>query len=363
MRSLMTGLRRGWASLAAGRRAVDERGATMVLTVLALAGMMGMAAIVLDIGNARRNRQGLVPGTDAAALAAAQFYVDTPGATNCTAIATTYLTANEPSATLTSCSAPVNVGPDRFAVTVSGQADSQTWFGSVIGSGGDISLDATSSALWGRPDQISGLRGIGFCIDSPNDWAAGPPTLADIIYSPTPGADVRIEIPGDNPLGHCGPFPFHWGLIDFDLGSTSFSDYGDWIRDGYQNPISMRDHSTSNCVFHPCTPGNAVPPPTDSGFWTIQAAMSDLRSSGEYAAFPVYNYSETVGIGPEFHLVGIVRARVFSFDVSTGHTPPQITLMVRPGVVGGTCCDGPAAWSGNRVVALCGVDDTGLSGC
>ncbi|MGI9613345.1 MAG: pilus assembly protein TadG-related protein, partial [Acidimicrobiales bacterium] len=50
----------------------DERGTTLALVALSLVWILGLAALVVDIGGGWVSRQRLIPATDAAALAAVQ---------------------------------------------------------------------------------------------------------------------------------------------------------------------------------------------------------------------------------------------------------------------------------------------------
>jgi Flp pilus assembly protein TadG len=56
----------------------DERGQAFVLTVVVLAMLMGMAALVLDVGHWYRAKRDLQAVADAAALAGAQALPDDP---------------------------------------------------------------------------------------------------------------------------------------------------------------------------------------------------------------------------------------------------------------------------------------------
>src|SRR5262245_23487041 len=57
----------------------DERGQAIVLSVLALVALMGMCALVLDVGNWFRTKRRLQATSDAAALAGAQKLPGAPG--------------------------------------------------------------------------------------------------------------------------------------------------------------------------------------------------------------------------------------------------------------------------------------------
>src|SRR5437764_15132777 len=67
-------------------RTRNERGQVIVLTVIALTVLLGMSALVLDVGSWFRTKRQLQATADAAALAAAQMLPDTPGTAITTAV-------------------------------------------------------------------------------------------------------------------------------------------------------------------------------------------------------------------------------------------------------------------------------------
>ncbi len=73
------------------RRETDERGAVLVFTVMVLVVMLGMSALVVDLGYARSQRRQVQTAADAAVLAGAQ---QLPNRTNAEADAKTYALNN-----------------------------------------------------------------------------------------------------------------------------------------------------------------------------------------------------------------------------------------------------------------------------
>src|SRR5947208_17150883 len=63
------------------RRALDERGVTMVIFGLVIVALLIIVAVVLDLGNARQEKRNLQNAADAAALAGAND-LGTPQAAN-----------------------------------------------------------------------------------------------------------------------------------------------------------------------------------------------------------------------------------------------------------------------------------------
>jgi hypothetical protein len=77
-----------------GNRWRDEDGAVLILMNLALMVLLGFAALVLDLGNARQQRLGAQTAADAAALAAVQELTGVPDLLAAQAVARSYVTAN-----------------------------------------------------------------------------------------------------------------------------------------------------------------------------------------------------------------------------------------------------------------------------
>ena len=67
-------------------RTRNERGQVVVLTVIALTVLLGMSALVLDVGAWFRTKRQLQANADAAALAGAQMLPDSPGSAINTAV-------------------------------------------------------------------------------------------------------------------------------------------------------------------------------------------------------------------------------------------------------------------------------------
>ena len=95
----------------------NQRGQALVLTVVFLVSLLGMAALVLDVGSWYRAKRNLQATADAAALAGAQALPDTPG--NASGLANQYATKNAPDLATTDVSVSSNIVPnDRILVHV-----------------------------------------------------------------------------------------------------------------------------------------------------------------------------------------------------------------------------------------------------
>ncbi|MDH3680473.1 MAG: pilus assembly protein TadG-related protein [Acidimicrobiia bacterium] len=327
----------------------DERGVTLPMVALSMVVLLGMASLVIDLGNGWRTRRALIAATDAAALAAAQDFVnDTNG---CTSTAGSYLTSNESTSVLVSC-VPFAYSADHGRVTVTADQNVDTWFAAVIGEG-DYDAQSVTTAVWGPPAGVTGLRPIGLCVE-------GSAALRDVIDNP-PATEtlIRIDYDKDQPDA-CGgaSVPGNWGTIDFDGGSNSNNDTKDWVANGYPGEVQFGNHPVTSCAGEShCYEG-------DTGALAgINAELNGLQNSGIYFTLPVFNFVENPGANAEFHLMGVVRVRLIDYQVNGNPNNRFFELLVKPGLITGTCCGGPGGAGGNKVIALCGVDPNAFGAC
>ncbi len=327
----------------------SERGVTLPFIALSMVAIMGFASLAIDLGNGWRTRRALISATDASALAAAQDYVN--GIDGCATSAGTYLVNNEATAQLVSCEIAF-FNADQGRVTVTATQNVDTWFAGVIGRG-DFDAPSVTTAVWGPPTSVTGLRPIGLCIE-------GSTALQDVINNP-PATDtlIRIDYDKDQPDA-CGgaSVPGNWGTIDFDGGANSNNDTKDWVANGYPGEVFFGNHVVTACG------GEAHCYPGDTGALAgLQSDLNGLRNSGIYFTLPVFNFVEGNGSNAEFHLMGVVRVRLISFQVNGNPNNRYFELLVKPGLITGTCCGGGGEPSGNKVIAICGVDPNEFGAC
>lgn len=327
----------------------DDDGFALVFVAISLVVLVGMLALVADLGNGWRTRRALIPATDAAALAAAQDYVN--GSDGCAASAGAYLSSNEGAAVLTGCD-PHLYNADQGRVTVTASHNVRTWFAPVLGLG-DYPVDSVSTAVWGPPATVTGLRPIGLCIE-------GSAALAAIIANPPASATpIRIDYSKDQPDA-CGgaSIPGNWGTVDFDGGANSNADTKDWVLNGYPGEVSFGDHPVTSCA------GEAHCYPGDTGALAgIAGELAQLQTSGTTFTLPVFNFIENPGSNASMHLMGVVRVRLIDHRVNGPERNRFFELLVDPGLITGTCCGGGGGAAGNKVIALCGVDPNEFGAC
>lgn len=312
----------------------DEHGAVAVFVAIVAVLMFAGAAYAVDAGNAWQTRRHVVTGADAAALAAAAQYA--VGEDGCSDAAPEYLAANVDDAELESC--VVNgAGSDRGNVTVRGHATADFTFAGVVGID-DREISAATTAQWGRPTGIRGLRPFGLCLDADTALAA----WLNLPDGPTgPSDPITIEYGKEQPDA-CGDAPGNWGILDFNGGSNSNAEHKDWVLNGYPGLVS-------------------ISPPTiegDTGAFSnsTDSQLTTLKDSGGWFAIPIFDYVEDPGANAQFNIVAFVGVKLVDFKTTGDQAARYLTLEFDRVVLEGACCDEFGIDTGARVVRICDVD-------
>jgi len=124
----------------------SERGQAAVLSVVFLVALLGMAALVLDVGSWFREQRDTQAAADAAVLAAAQALPDSPGEAN--ALAASYVTKNDGGATTTEISSAAMAND---TVTVEVERSAPGIFSKLFGID-SVQVEARASARVGGMD-------------------------------------------------------------------------------------------------------------------------------------------------------------------------------------------------------------------
>jgi Putative Flp pilus-assembly TadE/G-like len=257
------------------RLARSERGQAMVLTVVCVTVLLGMAALVLDVGSWFVDRRQLQAGVDAAALAAAQ---DLPWTDSANSAAASYASKNGVSSPTISFSGQ-NSANDT--VNVSASRVSQGFFSKVFNIT-SVTLHANASA---RIDVLDGvLRALPFGIaaDDP-DLVCGLPCF----NQPTTVPVGKVGVPGN------------FDLISLN-GAKTPGDLASLISTGYDGLMKLGDYDG--------TPGAKF----DSS--QIQGAMQGRV--GDTVVLPVYDSVTSNGTNSTYHVIGWVSFTITGFDLS-----------------------------------------------
>jgi Flp pilus assembly protein TadG len=206
----------------------DERGQAIVLMVLALVVLLGMAAMVLDVGGWFRDQRRLQGTADAAALAGAQQLPNAPTAAQTMALSY----ANQNGGDVLAANITVGtLNQPNDIIDVKAQKSSPGFFSSVLGIM-NANITASARALVGPPAQAQYVAPMVVYCDHPLIQNCNGNN------TPTFGQPTSMNY---NKMGAPGAF----GMLDLAnaKGNTGNSTLASWILNGYPNylPLGLYD--------------------------------------------------------------------------------------------------------------------------
>ena len=373
----------------------DERGISAVVAVVSLLGIFGAATLSIDAGNAWQSRRNLITGTDAAALSEASE-LGMSGGSSCTGIYDSVLTNNSGSDVYErTCTVTPGAVPGTGYVTVEGRKPVDVRFGAVLGLG-DTNAYSMSAAMVGFPVTGRGLRPIAFCdqnehvqewldlrlrqemgTDDEYDQLDDVPTFDDLgrlkhppegTYAEQTGVVHRMYFLRSVDDGACGTFSGNWGWLNFDGGNNATGEINDWLTNGYDGDVSIRDSSDPACPGVPGT-GDA----TDSEQGCVPATPGDLGSSIKPGLDAIMNKTfhilvidsgACVGGGTTCRLEawGFLGVTLRGYKVTGPNSSRYFDFEFTNIQISGICCDStPNGDTGTRVITLCAVDHDSAS--
>jgi hypothetical protein len=276
------------------RRLHQERGQTVVFTVIALTALLGMTALVLDVGSWFREQRNLQAIADAASLAGAQALPEDTGL----ALAQAKATAAKNGWTLPTSAVTFSTrtrANDTITIHVTESAPG--FFSQVLG----ISAANVGGTAVARSYNLGAARYVApIAVDKKH------PLLhcsngAKATCNPTFGQQTTLDLitlkQDGSPTGS-GNF----GLVDLTNtgGAASTSDLGNWLENGYNDalPLGWYD-SAPGAKFNSAEVDNAL----------------GIRE-GDILLFPVYDQLAGNGSNLKFHVIGWVGFRVTGFSGS-----------------------------------------------
>jgi Flp pilus assembly protein TadG len=291
-------------------RSRDEAGVSAILVSSLMVALVGILAFVTDFGLAYVNQRGLQNGVDAAALAVAEEVAQASHTLDCAATAAAYDTATmrdlaaeyfdgnaHPDGDLLPSSTGFDVtcetvgGVSRVVVTVKSGQESPAIFG-----GGVVPVSKSAKAIVGPPGTVVGLRPFAICEDS----------VDDIVHA-VPGTTFIQEL--DNADFGCGSGAGNWGLLDFNGGSNPTGEMKDWIKNGFNGPISLE---TPLPIFG--DPGFNVNAAIDE--MNYMMALSDI-------VLPVYRSMSGNGNNTKFEVIGFVSVTPCRYAINNKSGPDE----------------------------------------
>jgi len=277
----------------------NQRGQSLVLSLLFLTVLVGMAVMVVDFGSWYRADRKLQANADAAALAGAQELPASAAAAEAAALA--YADTNDGGLKAEDVQFRETVTPNdtidvttdrpapgffaqlfgRGSVEVRAHAAARTGvLGSAIGAA-PIAIDWQHEKLH-CPEVAPGRQSCWGWNDRDGTHHAGEMTTLDF---------MKI-----------GPGAFRLINIDSSYGGTGLSDIGYWIEKGFSGPADIDEWYYSD-------PG--IKPNSSH----VQEALDFRLANKPELLFPVYDLVEAQGAGFKYHVIGFAVFHVTSYEI------------------------------------------------
>ena len=316
----------------------NERGSVLLIVAVGMALLLGMAALVIDMGQNLGEQRRLSTATDASALAAAQEYAS--GGTGCGTLVTDFLARNADDAQLVSCDAFGDTAEGTFGwVVVEAEVVVDQFFAGTIGQE-TVTISHTSVAVFsgGGASGYSGVRPMSLCFEgllSHPEYVAWQALPQGSISAP-----IRVMYTKDQP-DDCGDTTGNWGFVDFDGGSNSNTDTKNWIEFGFPDPITIG--------WYEGDPGSI------SG--SHKSALQALEDSGVQFWLPIISEGGGTGANVMYHITNFMPVRLVDFKATGKSSSRYLEIVIDP--TGVPCCDPPAE-PGPGFIGLVALDENGL---
>jgi hypothetical protein len=277
----------------------DERGQAFVLTVVVLAMLMGMAALVLDVGHWYRAKRDLQAVADSAALAGAQALPDNTALA--AQLAAQYAADNGGPAPEVVFSSK-NLANDTITVRVK---RAEPGFFSKVFSIDSVDIGSRAVA---RTGQLAAAQyAAPFAIDKEQP---------ELKCKPIPCAN-----PTDLDLEKTGPGAFRVLNLDGSHGGTGTQDLANWVLKGFAGMMQI------NTTYY-----------SDPGAKFNSGNVADALSVrvGDELLFPVYDRVEEEGANFTYNVIGWAGFVVtgFSGNGNHGHIEGHFTKFLAQGLQG-----------------------------
>jgi Putative Flp pilus-assembly TadE/G-like len=273
----------------------SERGQSLVLTTFFIAALLGMAALVIDLGTWFRSQRDLQAVADSAALAGAQGL---PDGGQASAFATQYTTKN-------GGNGPTVTFPTADKIKVALQRPAPGFFARVFGVN-TVTIRASATAKSFVPGEARYAAPIG--VDEKHPMIAG--------CHPLPCFNQATSLD----LKKTGPGAFRLINIDGSHGGTSPQILADWLLKGYDGYMPL------NWYF------------SDPGAKFNSSAIQDALTKriGTEMLFPIYSDTRGGGANFEYKVIGWIGFVITSFDArgSSGILNGHFTRVIWEGIEG-----------------------------
>jgi hypothetical protein len=255
----------------------SERGQVLVLTVAALTVLLGMTALVLDVGDWFRTKRQLQATADAAALAGAQALPDSPSGAN--SLALSYAGQNG-GGVLGSDITIISTSAGNDTIFVEAHKNEPGFFSKVLGID-VVDVHARAKAIVGVPVEARYV--------APMVVSCNHPLIKNCTNkSKLPVFNVATTLPYDK-MGAPGAF----GMLNLDggNGTPGTEEEANWIQQGYDQYLPVND-------FYRSDPGAKF------SSNEIQGALDTHLSSGQ----------------PQYYIIGWIGFHLTSYDTAGSDT-------------------------------------------
>ena len=299
----------------------SDRGQATVLTLIFLAVLLGMAALVLDVGSWYRADRGTQSTADAAALAGAQALPENP--TQARALAAQYATKNGGLGTGSITISTKIVANDTISVSVKRSAPG--FFSKIFGKK-SVAVGSTATARSEGVTSVKYVAPIVVHYKHPLLNCTGP--ASHPTCNPTFGTTTTLDLEdlhqkgGGSGSGAFGLLNLNYGDPTGDVGAGTLAD---WLLHGYQ------DYLPTGIYFSA--------PSANFNNSQFQDALNAVL--GKEVLFPVYRLLTGPGSNAKYDIINWVGFVITSFNPSgsNGTVTGYFTGYVATGV--------PATTGGN----------------
>ena len=197
-------------------------------------------------------------------------------------------------------------------ITVTVQSQVQLNFMGVLGFS-NPTAESVTTVQW-EQSQTSGVRPFGTCSANPD--------IAAWLANPTTTTTVRVFFSESVAACGSGGSPGNWGAIDFNGGSNPNSETINWIRNGYDGPIS------TSPVTAPCGSNTDACFEGDPGSFSgsHNSALRDLEDSGDVFVTPIFSTITGNGANAQLRLSHLIEARLVDYRVNGNNSGRYVDL-------------------------------------
>jgi hypothetical protein len=258
----------------------NDSGQTIVFTVLALVGVLGMTALVLDVGSWFREQRAAQATADAAALAGAQFL---PNGANAASGALSQAGKNGGGVAAADITITSNLSPSD-TISVHAARPASSFFAKVL-SVANFNVNANAKASAELPGQAQYVAPMVVSKDHP--LLAGPGC---------PCFGPATTLPFD-PMGAPGAF----GMLDLNNnhGAVGSSNEAAWIDTGFNKMLPLGDYDSD--------------PGAKFSSQNVQGALSNRI--GTVLLFPVFSKLSGNGSNAVYTIIGWVGFYLTDYQV------------------------------------------------